>query len=260
MKIGICAHPSDVAGYPEPSFDFIEANVQGFLIPENCDADFEPLAWTVRSSLRPLIAANCFIPADLKVTGPSVDHTRFERYADTAFRRAKSVGITTLVFGSGGARQLPAGWQAAEGFEQYVAALRLCAPLAEKHRVTLVVEALNRGECNLINTIDEGAEAVRRCGHPHVKLLVDIFHMLRNGETPDAITRHADLITHAHVAENEGRARPGLHGDDFRPFLRALRKAHDCRHLTIECMWDRGLRLDAGPAIRALRQQLNEVL
>ena len=260
MKIGICAHPSDVVGFPEPSFDYIEGNVQAFLVPEKSDADFESLARTVRDSLRPLIAVNCFLPADLKMTGPAVDHARLGLYADSAFRRANDVGIKTIVFGSGGARQVPEGWSLSAGFEQYVEALRICAPFAEKYGVTLVVEPLNRGECNLVNTIDEGAEAVRRCGHTQVRLLVDIFHMLRNGETPDAIARHADLITHAHVAENTGRTQPGVHGDDFRPFLRALRKAHACQNITIECSWSMGMRADAGPAIRALRQQLNEVL
>jgi len=257
MKIGICAHPSDIAGFPDPPFDYLEGNVQGFLVPEKPDAEFSPSALSAHSALRPLIAANCFLPADLKVTGPAVDFGRLGRYAEQAFRRAGSIGMTTIVFGSGGARQLPDGWPAADGFEQFVAALNLCGPLAEKHGVTLVVEPLNRGECNLVNTVDEGAEAVRRCGHPHVKLLVDIFHMLRNGEAPESISRHADLIAHAHVAENAGRAQPGVHGEDFRPFLKELRKAERCRHLTIECSWTEGMLAGVRPAIQALRQQLD---
>ena len=259
MKIGICAQPSDVTGITDPPFDYLEGHVQGFLVPEKPDEEFLPQAQAARGTLRPLVAANCFLPADLKVAGPAVDCGRLGRYADNAFRRAASIGMTTIVFGSGGARQLPDGWAAGEGFEQYVAALRLCAPLAEKHGVTLVVEPLNRGECNLVNTVDEGAEAVRRCGHPRIRLLVDIFHMLRNGEAPESISRHADIITHSHVAESEGRAQPGVHGDDFRPFLRALRKAESCRHLTIECIWTAGMREGAGPAIEALRRQLDDV-
>ena len=73
----------------------------------------------------------------------------------------------------------------ARAFEQYVDLLRQFAPLAEEQGVMIVVEPLNRGECNLINTVREGAEAVRRANHPAVKLLVDLFHMLRNGESPD---------------------------------------------------------------------------
>ena len=256
MKLGICSHPQDLSVLSELPFDFIEGNVQGFLVPEKPEADFAPQAAAARASLRPLTSANCFLPGDLKVTGPSVDPLRLARYAETAFARAQSIGLTTIVFGSGGARQVPEGWSQAKGFEQFVEALLVCGPLALKHGITLVVEPLNRGECNLINTVDEGAEAVRRAGQPHVRLLVDIFHMLRNDETPDAIARHAELITHSHIAEKAERTQPGARGDDFRPFLRALRQARHCRRLALECKWEPDIQTALVPSLSALRRQL----
>ncbi len=240
-------------------FDFIEGHVQNFLVPEKSEADFAPQAAAARASLRPLTAANCFLPGDLKVTGPSVDPLRLARYAETTFTRAQSIGLTMIVFGSGGARQVPDGWSQTKGFEQYVEALRICGPLAQKHGVTLVVEPLNRGECNLINTVDEGAEVVHRAGQPHVRLLVDIFHMLRNDETPDAIARHAELITHSHIAEKAERTQPGAHGDDFRPFLRALRQAHHCQSLALECKWELDIQTALVPSLGVLRRQLADV-
>jgi len=256
MQLGLCAHPADLAVFSELPFAFIEGHVQNFLRPEAPDADFAPHAAAVRASRRPLVAANCLLPPDLKVTGPVVDATRLTRYAETAFTRARIVGMTTIVFGSAGARMMPDGWSSARGFEQYVDALKLLAPIAQKHGLTVVVEPLNRGECNLVNTIDEGAEAVRRCGHPHVQLLVDIFHMLHNGETPDAIERHAEIITHSHVAENVQRAQPGVNGDDFRPYFRALRRATRCQRLTLECVWVGEMATAAAPALAVLRRQL----
>ncbi len=256
MQLGLCAHPADLAAFSELPFDFIEGHVQNFLRPEAPDADFALHLAAVRTSRRPLVAANCLLPPDLKVTGPVTDAARLARYADTAFARARAVGMTTIVFGSAGARMMPEGWASARGFEQYVDALKLLAPIAQKHGIMIVVEPLNRGECNLVNTIDEGAEAVRRCGHPSVQLLVDVFHMLRNGETPDAITRHAELVTHSHVAENVNRSQPGVNGDDFRPFFRALRQAHRCQRLTLECVWVGEMATAAAPALAVLRRQL----
>jgi sugar phosphate isomerase/epimerase len=256
MQLGLCAHPADLAAFADLPCDFIEGHVQNFLKPEAPEAEFAANAASARASRLPLPAANCFLPPDLKVTGPAVDVARLARYAGIAFARAQSIGLTTIVFGSAGARQMPEGWSAARGFEQYVAALDLVAPLAKQHGLTVVVEPLNRGECNLVNTIDEGAEAVQRCGHPHVRLLVDIFHMLRNGETPDGIARHADLVTHSHVAENQDRSQPGVHGDDFRPFLRALKKARRCQRLTLECVWVGEMATAAAPALAILRRQL----
>ena len=256
MQLGLCLHPADLTAFKELPFDFIEGHVQNFLKPEAPDTDFAPLAAAARASRRPMPSANCFLPGDLKVTGPAVDQARLARYADTAFARGQSVGLTTIVFGSAGARQVPDGWSAARGYEQYIEALKIVGPIAARHGVTVVVEPLNRGECNLVNTIDEGADAVQRCNHENVRLLVDIFHMLRNGQTPDAIARHADLIVHAHVAENVDRAAPGTGGEDFRPFLRALKKAGRCPRLAIECVWTEPVATAAIPALAALRRQL----
>jgi sugar phosphate isomerase/epimerase len=259
MEIGICATPADIDGIVDPPFTFIEAHVVNFLRPEAPGADFEPHRAATLACPLPTPAANVLFPPDLKVTGPSVDYARMERYAEKAFARAQAIRMHTIVFGSAGARMMPEGWSAARGFQQYVDAVKLIAPLAATHGVTIVVEALNRGECNLINTLDEGADAARQVNHPNVKLVADIFHMLRNGEAPDAISRHADLITHSHVAENEGRAEPGVHGDDFRPYLKALRAAKACSRLTIECVWSTGdMKTSVVGAVNALRRQLTD--
>lgn len=256
MQLGLCAHPAEIASLGELPFDFIEGHVQSLLKPESPDGEFASEAAAARASRRPLVAANCFLPPHLSVTGTSVDSAKLVRYAETAFSRARSIGLATIVFGSAGARQMPEDWPAARGFEQYVESLMLFAPIAQRNGVTIVVEPLNRGECNLINTVNEGAEAVRRCNHPHVRLLVDVFHMLRNGENPNAIVRNAELITHAHIAEDKGRAAPGVHGDDFRPFFRALRRAARCQRLTLECVWQREMAAEMVPAFIVLRAQL----
>ena len=104
-------------------------------------------------------------------------------------------------------------------------------------------------------TVLEGAEAVRRANTPAVKLLVDIFHMLRNGESPDDIIAVGQWIRHAHLAENKDRAAPGTHGDDFRPFLRSLRKTGYNGRLALEPIWS-DLPNQLGPALGELRRQL----
>ncbi len=93
-------------------------------MPEASEGEFAPHEKARRESLRPLVAANCLLPPDLKVTGPAVDSARLARYAGTAFARARRVGISTIVFGSAGARMVPDGWPTTRGFEQYVEALQ----------------------------------------------------------------------------------------------------------------------------------------
>jgi sugar phosphate isomerase/epimerase len=256
MQIGFCSDPATLAALPfRPACDFIEGHVVNFLTPEAPDADFAPRAAALRACGYPMPAANVLLPAALKCSGPDIDYARLDRYAHTVFRRAKEIGITFIVFGSAGARMVPDGFPVTRAFEQYVDILKQFGPLAEANGVTLVVEPLNRGECNLVNTVLEGAEAVRRAATPGVKLLVDIFHMLRNGESPDDIVKVGPLIRHAHIAENKDRAAPGVNGEDFRPYLRALRKTGYNDRLALEPIWT-DLPHQLAPALKELRQQL----
>jgi sugar phosphate isomerase/epimerase len=258
MQLGICADPPTLAALPAPlTFDFIEGHVQNFLKPEAADTEFSFHAAALRNCARSMPASNCFLPPDLKVTGPAIDYARLDRYAASAFRRAGEIGMHIIVFGSAGARMIPEGFSPAHAFEQFVDLLRHFAPLAATHGVTLVVEPLHRGECNFINTIVEGAEVVDRVAHPNVRLLVDIFHMLRNGEPPDSILQVGRHVHHTHIAENRDRAAPGVHGEDFRPFLRALKKIGYNERLTIEAVWT-DLPAQVGPALAVLRQQLSD--
>lgn len=256
MKIGFCTDPATLATLPaRPECDFIEGHVVNFMIPEAPEAEFAPRIEALRACGYPMPAANVLLPPTLKVTGPNVDLARLERYAANVFRRAKQLGMRFIVFGSAGARMVPEGFSLNQGFEQYVDALKRFGPLAQAQGVLLLVEPLNRGECNLVNTILEGAEAVRRADHPAVKLLVDIFHMLRNDESPEDILKVAPLIRHAHVAEKKDRAAPGVNGDDFRPFLRALHRTGFNDHIALEPIWT-DLPNQLGPALKELRCQL----
>ena len=256
MQLGFCTDPATLATLPfRPECDFIEGHVVNFLTPEAPDADFAPRAAALQACGYPMPAANVLLPPVLKCSGPAIDYARLDRYAETVFRRCKEIGMTIIVFGSAGARMIPEGFSPTTAFEQYVDILKQFGPLAEEQGVTIVVEPLNRGECNLVNTILEGAEAVRRANHPAVKLLVDLFHMLRNGESPDDILKVGPLIQHAHLAENKDRAAPGTHGEDFRPFLRALRKVGYNRRLALEPIWT-DLPRQLAPALAETRRQL----
>jgi sugar phosphate isomerase/epimerase len=256
MKIGVCINPFTALSWPSLPCDYVEANVQTLFRPEASESEFASDLEKLTAWSGHIAAANCFLPADLKVTGPAVDLVRLARYADTAFRRAARVGATFIVFGSGGARQIPEGWPLAEGFEQFVRALEVCAPLAAKHGVILVVEPLNRAECNLVNTVLEGAAAVARMNHPQVRLLVDFFHMMRNDESPDDIVKAGPWIAHAHAAEKLDRTAPGVTGDDFEPFLAALKRAGYVGSLSIESKLGTDPVATIARAVAVLRAQM----
>lgn len=258
MQIGICANTANLNLLsPAPGIDYLEGFTQELLLPETPEETRAKPAEAILAKGFTLPASNRFVPPDLKVVGPVIDYARLDRFAANCFRRAKEINMTLIVFGSAGARMIPEGFSAATAFEQYVDVLRQLGPLAEEQGVTLLVEPLNRGECNCVNTILEGAEAVRRANNRGVQLLVDIFHMLRNGESADDIVKVAPLIKHAHMAENKDRAAPGIHNENLRPFYRALKRAGYNGKLTIEADWT-DFPAQVGPAITALRGQLRD--
>jgi len=258
MLLGLCTSAIANAAVIAPSgLDYVEENVQTFLAPEGPLGEYTTRLSASAGAARNLRAACCFLPTSHRCVGPQVDEPRLLAYAASAFARAQRAGIDIIVFGSGGARAVPDGFSSATAFTQFVSILGQMAPIAARHALTIVVEPLNHGAVNFINTIDEGAEVVARVDHPHVRLLADLFHMLRNGETPDAITRHGSLLAHAHIAEQETRSAPGVKGDDFRPFLRALRQTGYDRRLSLECTFaDLGAEL--GGSLTALRRQLTD--
>lgn len=237
MPLGVCAGLGQAQALKQAGADFVEDGVQRLLVPQQPDEAFAPLLAQAQASPLPVPACNGFLPGSLRVTGPAAGHDAIVRYAETAFRRAQQAGVKVIVFGSGGARQVPDGFAPAAATEQFVALLKQLGPLAGAHEVTVVVEPLRRHECNFVNTVRDGAAVVQAVDHPNIRLLADLYHMLQNGETPDDLQAVVPLLAHTHVAEKANRTAPGVAGDDFRPFLRVLRAAGYRGRMSIEGKW-----------------------
>ena len=257
MKIGVCTSIDNAGLVRDAGFDFLEENIQNLLVPEQSDDAFAPRLKAVRHAGLPVPAANCFLPGALKCVGPEVDDKRLDAYAASAFRRARETGIRFLVFGSGGARNIPDGFSHKKAREQFLAYLRRIAPAAEAQNVIVLVECLNRKECNFLNALAEGAAVVGEVNHPHVRLLADIYHMSVENESPSEIIKHGRLIHHVHVAEKEGRQAPGTSGEDFGPFLRALKEIGYRGDLSFECGW-KNLSEQAAGSLKGFREQVRQ--
>ncbi|HUS46862.1 MAG TPA: sugar phosphate isomerase/epimerase family protein, partial [Phycisphaerae bacterium] len=222
MRIGVCTAVGNVKRAVK-GLDFIETTVGALLCPREDDSVFQDKLLAARASLLPVEAVNCFLPGDLKCTGPAVDAAALDEYVSVACERAAQAGIQIIVFGSGGSRRVPEGFAAAQAADQLVHNMKRWGPIAEAAAVTIVLEPLNKGECNIVNSVSEGAELVRRVGHPSIRLLADTYHMTKEGEGPDSIRRAGELLAHVHCAERDSRGPVGLTGEDQRPYFRALK-------------------------------------
>jgi sugar phosphate isomerase/epimerase len=240
MHFGVCADPRFAPALAGAGFDFIELNVQQHLMPLADDATFEPEMARIKSASLPTIAANSFVPASLKIVGTNVHGDALEGYAETAFARAQALGIRSIVFGSGGARQIPDGFDRDEAWEQLLSFGRMIGPRAQAHDVTVVVEPLNvtRGECNVLTTVGESARYVKQVNHPNVRLLADAYHWGLDNDSFGELVASGPLLRHVHIATVEHRLPPGFEDCDFTGFFHALWLGGYDGPVSIESRWD----------------------
>src|SRR5260370_18040834 len=238
MRFGICAPYREVATLGTCPFDYLEENVQRFLIPERPQEDFELVSLACRKLPIPIEAANSFLPANIPMVATptqSVDTKRLGRYVKTALERAEQVGIRVIVFGSGAARAYPPGYSRADGIQQIGEHLSRWRDWAQNHGVMIVLEPLGYEETNTLNTVAEAGALVAKLNKPGARLLADVYHMACNNESPEDILLRPSLLSHVHVAEKQERAAPGRYGEDFRPSFSALHQAGYHLRISIEC-------------------------
>jgi sugar phosphate isomerase/epimerase len=235
-QFGICLSVEESANAKAAGWDFVEESVQGLLKGLVSDAEWDGSA-RVKNSALPVRAANMLVPAALKITGSEVNPAKLGAYISNVMRRAQQLGLSVLVFGSAGARNVPEGFDRGKARGQIIDFLKMTAPLAGEHRVTLVVEPLNRGESNIINGVEEAMQYVRAVNHPSLKALVDSFHHWLDGEPLEDVEKNIAHIAHVHVADKDGRVAPGESGtSDYRKFFGVLKRAGYDGMISVEAL------------------------
>jgi D-psicose/D-tagatose/L-ribulose 3-epimerase len=106
--------------------------------------------------------------------------------------------------------------------------------------VTVGLEALNRFECYLLNTMDDLAGFIRRVGHPNIRAMYDTFHAnIEEADPIAALTRNRAEVVHIHLSEND-RGVPGRGNIPWAETFAAIKAIGYDDWLTIEA-FGRGL-------------------
>ena len=253
MRVGVCTGAGKASSVAAADWDYIELGVAGELIPEA-----DNVAWAEKKSALlalplPCETFNLFVPKHLKITGPDVNQAALTAYVHTALTRATEVGGSVIVFGSGGARQLPDGWSAAQAHVQLLWFLNQCADAHETTGVIVAIEPLNRAECNVLHTVAEGAALAREVGRAGVKNLADTYHMEHNGEPLTEILASANCLAHVHTADTERKA-PGTGHFDHTALFRTLKDTGYDARISIECSFTEGrFKAELGQALAHLK-------
>jgi len=237
IAFGVCTSFANSDILKKYGFTYVEGSVGRDLKPGSPEAEFSKKLKEFDTCRLPVIACNGFLSGTLKVTGPDARPDTVLRYAEVAFRRAQKLGIRFIVFGSSGARSIPDGFDPKLARAQFISLLKEMGPIARKYGVIVAIENLQKSETNFINTVGEALEIAKEADHPNIRLLADIFHMMRENEGPEALVRAKKYLVHCHIAELKDRTAPGMAGDDFRPFFAALKKIGYHGGISIEGSW-----------------------
>ena len=204
-------------------FRLIGTNVESLIGPSISDSVFQKKVEAVRKLKTRLIMCNVLFPGSIKIAGPEVSETRVLEYLENVLKRAQIIGLPNLILGSGGARRLPDGYDKEKAKTEFSLLARKMAVLAKQYGVTIILENLNSGETNFLNTLRDAADVVRKVDHPNFRLNADIYHMMRENESPDEIVKAGKILVYCEIAEKAERTLPGVTGEDFKPYLTALK-------------------------------------
>lgn len=205
-------------------FRFTGTTVGSLLGPEITDQVFLEKVESIKQMKCKLYLCNVLFPGSIKIAGPNVDENKALDYLESVLARAQVAGIKNITLGSGGARRIPDGYDKKLAMTKFIPLCKKMAALAKRYDVTIILENLNSAETNFINTLADAAHIVRKVDHKNFRLNADIYHMLKEGEPADEIVRAGRWIVYCELAEKEGRSLPGVHGEDFRSYLAALKK------------------------------------
>jgi len=87
--------------------------------------------------------------------------------------------------------------------------LSAAADYAAQANITFAMEALNRFECYLCNTMEQLLKLVKAANHPNVKAMFDTHHSnIEEKSYITALDTIAPVLAHVHISEND-RGTPG---------------------------------------------------
>lgn len=134
--------------------------------------------------------------------------------------------LTQELLSDGSGRPAPPHLSRAEQHTNIVRGLKVLAPIAEREKITLLLEPLNVLVDHPGYFLDSGREGfavVKEVGSPRIRLLYDIYHMeVMQRNSTDVLLSHLPLVGHIHIADVPGRHEPGTGELNFVEILRAV--------------------------------------
>jgi len=249
MKIAVTATPSEARFAPillrSPiSESFALASQYGYdgieiHLRDPHDVDWEKMVELSRRYALPVTTLGTGMAAGmdgLTFTDPSAQVRsravdRVKGHIKLAARLGSAVTIGLLNGNLG-----PHAENAERGRKHHFACLKECCTAAADAGVSLLLEPLNRYECDWLNTTEDALSIIEQMGAANLKYLADTFHM--NVEEKDmgaSIHRAGGILGYIHLVDSN-RWGPGQGHLSFRDVLKAASDIGYTGYLSFECL------------------------
>ena len=120
--------------------------------------------------------------------------------------------------------------------KHHMACLEECCRAAADEDVSILLEPLNRYECDWLNTTDNALSLIERLGSANLKYLADTFHMnIEEVDLGASIRRAGNRLGYVHLVDSN-RCGPGHGHIDFHKVLKALIDVEYDGFLSFECL------------------------
>lgn len=256
MRFGCCVPAEKISLLAEAGYDYCELPARA-VAPLEDDATAEPLLRALEAApLRPE-AFNVLVPAEVPLVGPAMNMAQVKSYFQRVFERMARVGGQVAVLGSGAARRIPEDMPRNEALDQLAQTLALARDAAQRVGMDLALEHLNKGECNVFNSIRESQQFIEDRGLDGMRVLADLYHIELEHEPLSSVREAAPVLAHVHVAGGE-RDAPFVEGYDYAGFMRVLHEIGYDRRISAECHWS-DFANQVVPTLAFMRAQWDEV-
>lgn len=251
--IGVTA-PEDAV---KAGFEYVELALQDILaLPEE---EFERTVRRIKGLGLPALSGYGFVPADLKVVGPDVDHKRVDEQVRRGIDRAARLGLQMVVFGNlnGQSRRVPDEFDRDRALMQLIRFARGAAAEGRQRGITVLIEPMPARSTNLINTVEEGFDLVRQVNDDRFQLLADFSFMVQGKEDLSILHKAARSIRQVEISNPNGRVYPrNADEGDYASFFRALEKGGYRGGISIHGA-PKDFWVDAPRAIALLRREVS---
>ena len=136
------------------------------------------------------------------------------------------LGGKVMIFGSPKQRNAVGGLTREQATQNLIEGLKYVAPRAGERGVTVLMEALDHTQTDVVNTLAEAVEVVKAVNHPAVQTMFDFHNTADETESHEALVRkYFPYIKHVHVQEMDGTyLGTGTALKDYVPAFRALKE------------------------------------